>query len=60
MEMHDLRDEDIESTLGERRRIGEGEYAWFDTITGGNYASSMQEATLYRHAPPENFPQQVF
>ena len=60
MEMHGLREEDIECTLAERRRINPDEYNWLNTLTDGNYTSSMQEAPLFRDNRFHNLPREVY
>ena len=51
MAQHNLRDEDIEPTLPERRRVQPNDYTWMNDLTGGDYASSMQEAPLHTNIP---------
>ena len=51
MAQHNLRDEDIEATLPERRRVQPNDYMWMNELTGGDYASSMQEAPLHSNIP---------
>ena len=50
MAQHNIWDVDFEPTRSERMRVQSSDYQWMNELLGGNYASSMVEAPLYR--PP--------
>lgn len=50
MQQHGIREDDFDSTLGERMRVQAPDYDWLNQLLGADYASSMVEAPLYR--PP--------
>ena len=59
MAQHNLRNEDIENTMPERRRVQESDYMWMNDLTGGDYARVMQEAPLYSSIPTARLSHEV-